>query len=156
MRHIRVDVILRNFTPEYNIHHALDNIVADIQQVLRQQEREDFILDVLIHTHIRGVPTTDIHKYVCNVGNGADNSDNPDADKRSEPQNSETCSICMEHMMAPAKTEVDELRGESIVRIRNCSHVYHFGCIKQWLVQNATCPLCKCDVTTGVNRAPEA
>ncbi|XP_027362650.1 uncharacterized protein LOC113870256 [Abrus precatorius] len=47
------------------------------------------------------------------------------------PQN-ETCSICLE----------DYVNGEELGKL-NCRHKFHVSCIKDWLVLNNTCPICK-------------
>ncbi|XP_057492295.1 probable E3 ubiquitin-protein ligase RHG1A isoform X2 [Actinidia eriantha] len=44
----------------------------------------------------------------------------------------ELCSICQE----------DYVEGEDLGKL-DCSHNFHFSCIKQWLMQKNTCPLCK-------------
>ncbi|XP_047312667.1 uncharacterized protein LOC124915970 [Impatiens glandulifera] len=44
----------------------------------------------------------------------------------------EACCICQE----------DYIHGEDICKLR-CNHVYHFDCIKIWLMQKNFCPMCK-------------
>ncbi|KAJ1974858.1 hypothetical protein H4R35_003417 [Dimargaris xerosporica] len=45
------------------------------------------------------------------------------------------CAICLEH-----------LRRESRARQLPCHHVYHMGCIDQWLIEkSAMCPICRFD-----------
>ncbi|XP_024991486.1 probable E3 ubiquitin-protein ligase HIP1 [Cynara cardunculus var. scolymus] len=42
------------------------------------------------------------------------------------------CTICQE-----------EYEGEDEIGKLECGHFYHMYCIKQWLVQKKTCPICK-------------
>ncbi|XP_047312669.1 E3 ubiquitin-protein ligase RNF6-like [Impatiens glandulifera] len=44
----------------------------------------------------------------------------------------EACCICLE----------DYIHGEDICKLR-CNHIYHFDCIKRWLMQKNFCPMCK-------------
>lgn len=32
------------------------------------------------------------------------------------------------------------------MKVLPCDHSYHSKCIKDWLLKNATCPVCKADV----------
>jgi len=43
----------------------------------------------------------------------------------------EDCTICLEKME------------ETVVKLNNCSHMYHEGCILDWLVRKRECPLCR-------------
>ena len=45
---------------------------------------------------------------------------------------SANCSICL----------VDMSKGTEVTILKPCGHVYHFSCIKTWLKDNKTCPLC--------------
>lgn len=45
------------------------------------------------------------------------------------------CTICQE-----------EYEGEDEIGKLECGHLYHMYCIKQWLVQKKTCPICKLEV----------
>ncbi|XVE64010.1 hypothetical protein DITRI_Ditri07aG0067100 [Diplodiscus trichospermus] len=48
------------------------------------------------------------------------------------------CSICQEEY------EADEDMGKLY-----CGHSFHIQCIKQWLVQKNTCPVCKTEATAS-------
>ncbi|KAF9675052.1 hypothetical protein SADUNF_Sadunf10G0191400 [Salix dunnii] len=43
------------------------------------------------------------------------------------------CVICLE----------DFQLGEDCQAMSMCKHVFHSGCLKEWLVQNQSCPLCR-------------
>ena len=44
-----------------------------------------------------------------------------------------TCAVCLD----------DYKRGDSVVLLTNCRHVFCGGCIDKWVEQNDTCPLCR-------------
>ncbi|KAG8474728.1 hypothetical protein CXB51_031448 [Gossypium anomalum] len=48
------------------------------------------------------------------------------------PAEAEPCCICQE----------DYVNGEELGKL-DCGHDFHFNCIKQWLVQKNSCPVCK-------------
>ena len=49
----------------------------------------------------------------------------------SEKEANESCAICL--------TEFQEGKG---VELPNCGHIFHEKCIKKWLEQKNSCPLC--------------
>ncbi|KAL0486933.1 hypothetical protein AKO1_012139 [Acrasis kona] len=53
---------------------------------------------------------------------------------REELRNQDTCSICYEKMSGR--------RGSTPKKIK-CGHMYHLICIKQWMQQSNTCPVCR-------------
>ncbi|TYG94836.1 hypothetical protein ES288_A11G220600v1 [Gossypium darwinii] len=52
--------------------------------------------------------------------------------KNGTPAETEPCCICQE----------DYANGEELGKL-DCGHDFHFSCIKQWLVQKNSCPICK-------------
>jgi hypothetical protein len=48
----------------------------------------------------------------------------------------ETCSICLMHMN----------QGTQACILQPCEHKYHLDCIKTWLVEHKTCPLCLAEI----------
>ena len=46
-------------------------------------------------------------------------------------EESEECTICLD----PLK--------EDVVKLNNCSHVFHMGCIAEWLIRKRQCPICR-------------
>lgn len=54
---------------------------------------------------------------------------------------SEECSICLAELQA----------NETLRELPNCVHTFHRSCIDLWLLQSASCPLCKTDVEVTVN-----
>jgi len=47
----------------------------------------------------------------------------------------ESCSICL--------SEYDK---DSLIAVTDCSHHYHQQCLRRWILESASCPLCKCEV----------
>ncbi|KAJ6776300.1 RING-H2 FINGER PROTEIN ATL51-LIKE [Salix koriyanagi] len=43
------------------------------------------------------------------------------------------CVICLD----------DFQKGEDCCVLSSCKHVFHSGCVKQWLDKNQSCPLCR-------------
>lgn len=54
----------------------------------------------------------------------------PDNDKRKRRKKIENCSICLDVLKDNLKT-------------LPCQHVFHESCIKVWLYDNDTCPICR-------------
>lgn len=52
----------------------------------------------------------------------------------------ETCAICYELLCA----------AEKVVQLPQCLHVFHYKCLREWLVIKAVCPCCKGDVFTAL------
>ena len=57
-----------------------------------------------------------------------------------EPEEDCMCPICMDSFK----------RGDRIMGLCGCSHIYHEGCIKVWFKKSCLCPLCKQDVTVSI------
>lgn len=49
-----------------------------------------------------------------------------------------TCAVCQD----------DFLHGHLVIRLPRCGHVFHSGCIRPWLKNTATCPVCRADIDT--------
>ena len=49
-----------------------------------------------------------------------------------------TCTICYEDFEVPPTQEL-----EKVMRLPECAHVFHYKCIRDWLVIRAICPYCK-------------
>lgn len=61
--------------------------------------------------------------------------DKPDQDKLDQEKGDKSnCSICWEEL-------------SSDIKYLNCAHSFHGPCIYNWLELNATCPLCRTDVS---------
>ena len=43
------------------------------------------------------------------------------------------CAVCLE----------DYIDGDELLRMPNCSHVFHAACLEDWLTDNSTCPCCR-------------
>lgn len=45
--------------------------------------------------------------------------------------------------------EVDE----ALSQLPGCGHLFHSGCVHEWLARRATCPICRCDLCEAVGGA---
>lgn len=54
--------------------------------------------------------------------------------QQSDLEDDDSCVVCLENL--------DVMVAEKIVRMR-CSHVFHKGCIVEWLKNSHVCPLCR-------------
>jgi ribosomal protein S3AE len=59
--------------------------------------------------------------------------------ERSTLEESDSCAVCLSDMK-----EDDE---NKIVRLVNCKHLFHEQCIRDWLIRDNSCPLCKTPLT---------
>jgi hypothetical protein len=48
------------------------------------------------------------------------------------------CAICLDSL--------DSLEGNKIIQLNNCNHKFHESCLKQWVLHNNTCPLCRTNI----------
>jgi hypothetical protein len=53
----------------------------------------------------------------------------------SDSESGSECSICLE-----------TYRSGQEVSILSCSHEYHSSCIKEWMIKNRSCPMCRKDI----------
>jgi hypothetical protein len=56
-------------------------------------------------------------------------------------QENPCCPICMEDYAA--------CDAKDVLRVKDCGHIYHRQCLKNWMNVNRTCPLCRLDLTGG-------
>jgi hypothetical protein len=54
------------------------------------------------------------------------------------------CSVCLEEI---SSQETQTTSGEKAAVRTNCNHIFHNGCVQQWLETNDSCPLCRANVT---------
>ncbi|CAF1070036.1 unnamed protein product [Adineta steineri] len=54
---------------------------------------------------------------------------------QSDNESASECSICLE-----------TYRSGQEVSILSCSHEYHSSCIKEWMIKNRSCPMCRKDI----------
>ncbi len=52
-------------------------------------------------------------------------------------EDTKTCSICIEECI------INEDINNKLVCMKNCKHVFHEKCIKEWVKTKSTCPLCR-------------
>ena len=50
------------------------------------------------------------------------------------------CSICLDPLITDNN---DTDSSNSVFTLKSCRHQFHYGCIHQWLQNNATCPICR-------------
>ena len=52
---------------------------------------------------------------------------------------SSSCSICLQKKMI-----LDDL-----AKISDCNHLFHVGCLEEWILNSASCPLCRAKVRSS-------
>ena len=57
----------------------------------------------------------------------------------------ESCIICTE-----------EFKNTDVVSVLNCDHIYHPKFIKEWCNRNASCPLCKAEISVSSSKSCES
>lgn len=57
-----------------------------------------------------------------------------------------TCIICRDHM------ELEGGHGDC-VKLPICEHIFHKHCLREWLVQQQSCPTCRADITANEAKA---
>ena len=55
--------------------------------------------------------------------------------RRSHDVSTEQCSICLA-----------EYEPDSLIATTDCGHHYHQPCLRRWIVESSSCPLCKCEI----------
>lgn len=69
---------------------------------------------------------------------------NPEIEFSNCQMEASTCSVCLE-----------DLHGDSIVRVLKCRHVYHRDCIDVWLRTHSTCCLCKRNLVANLDNTQD-
>ena len=70
------------------------------------------------------------------------------------------CSICMDALWEDRYTADFTSQPEGVAHLptkpRICAdHVFHMGCLKQWLKANPSCPLCRCQLVVLTGYQPQ-
>ena len=79
---------------------------------------------------------------------------------------SDVCNICFEPMTEnpveipveiPSETQLEKQHvSQTPVIVRECSHVFHIGCIHRWLSDKSTCPVCRKSLFTITGFQPRS
>jgi len=51
------------------------------------------------------------------------------------------CAICLDSL-----DSLDNYEKNKIIQLNNCNHKFHESCLKQWVLHNNTCPLCRANI----------
>ncbi|KAJ3679712.1 hypothetical protein LUZ60_017723 [Juncus effusus] len=84
----------------------------------------------------RGLSLGDVAKLPCYEFNANRMIEGKIAGKEASP----ICPVCLETFRPGEKYRV----------LPSCGHAFHVNCVDLWLVKNATCPICRADVTLVV------
>jgi hypothetical protein len=55
------------------------------------------------------------------------------------------CAICLDSL-----DSLDNYEKNKIIQLNNCNHKFHESCLKQWLLHNNTCPLCRRNINNFI------
>jgi hypothetical protein len=104
------------------------DILAEVDVVIEEYYNEDEVVNGVLRdsmnmVEFRGVPAS---------------SASIKALKTEVFESREECGSCFIYL--------DELRDGMVVISLPCSHIFHSNCIKQWLLQSNSCPLCRVQI----------
>lgn len=115
-------------------------IARDAGLCLTSEERRAILNAALIK---RAVTRSDIDEMLsrsCDDGSGATNAHAYNANSCATPndEGDACCSICLS----------DYKVSESIASSAHCTHIFHAGCLLEWLTTHDCCPICRQNVVT--------
>ncbi len=64
----------------------------------------------------------------------------------SEIETTGMCPICLDELSETDIERSEDNEESRIVVKLNCGHVFHRGCLYEWLQKNTTCPICRIQV----------
>ncbi|CAL9233884.1 unnamed protein product [Arabidopsis halleri] len=133
----------QSFEPNYlyqlvhtQLHdHVLSKQISDQIVVKAQELRSDQSSDHLPQQPLfMGVSVRFTRKVYKVVSCNSAPSTTDLVDKEIEEEETDTCAICLEDM----------LESGSIYHMHHCPHLFHQGCLNEWLNrQHNSCPLCR-------------
>lgn len=96
-------------------------------------------------------------KFLCCAGESPTHSNNAaDGTSSCPPENGAgevAIGICDELKNCDCSICIAEIRiGEIYVILHPCCHGFHVDCVRPWLEDNETCPLCRTTVNTNLSR----
>lgn len=71
------------------------------------------------------------------------------------PENSQICHICKEPFDAP-NPDPEMMESAEVAVKLPCSHIMGFECLKRWLEDNSSCPMCRAKLFGHSNDVPHA
>jgi hypothetical protein len=135
--------IMSSFLTNYINNISIDNNVNNIDNNVNNIDNNVNNIDNNIDNNVNNIDNN-IDNNVNNIDN-KDNTDNTDMinlcsyseldeSVKNNIDNNDNCSICFEKLT------------DDILGVTKCNHIYHHNCIKQWLINNKTCPLCRTSI----------
>ncbi|CAD8066855.1 unnamed protein product [Paramecium sonneborni] len=114
----------------------IDSIASNKNQVSQQFLYQPGI--IITDQQVNQMSPEEIYEYFTQLDQqnqvGLQSKINLLDNQRVKVSATENCPICMEDIQ-PQKEAVD-------IRL-DCNHLFHYDCIKQWLLQQKFCPICK-------------
>lgn len=85
--------------------------------------------------------STNLLRRICSVRYG-DFTFRADRAKGEDEKTTPYCSVCL----------YEAIDGEKLRKLPKCKHCFHVDCIEEWFKFHYTCPLCRTEVPTAINR----
>jgi len=153
IRNIRRFLSIRNINGDYdnnrfilsNIFKKPDNQAENPVANIMSSFLTNYINNISIDNNVNNIDNINSNNIDNNSNNIDNNSNNTDMinlcsyseldeSVKNNIDNNDNCSICFEKLT------------DDILGVTKCNHIYHHNCIKQWLINNKTCPLCRTSI----------
>ncbi|KAL7104705.1 hypothetical protein ACP275_07G000800 [Erythranthe tilingii] len=99
------------------------------------------------------LPRTSINNYPTTTIISTNNSD---AEYMKNEQKNKLCTVLFDEYMKTRDSSCCVCLGEfevkeELLQVGTCNHIFHIDCIRHWLHNNSTCPLCRSPVFLSPN-----
>ncbi|KAL7144263.1 hypothetical protein ABFS83_07G000700 [Erythranthe nasuta] len=102
------------------------------------------------------LPRTSINNYPTTTTTTIISTNNSDAEYMKNEQKNKLCTVLFDEYMKTRDSSCCVCLGdfevkEELLQVGTCNHIFHIDCIRHWLHNNSTCPLCRSPVFLSPN-----